>query len=121
MKITELSGCGTALVTPFLPDGGLDEQALRRLIKSQIAAGIDFLVPCGSTGESPVLAPEEHRRVVQVTVEEAKGKVPVLAGASGNNTKRVCEQAREMEQLGADAILSAAPAYNKPTQEGLYQ
>ena len=113
-------GCGTALVTPFRKDLSLDEEALRRLVRRQIAAGINFLVPCGTTGESPTLSHEEHLRVVAITLEEAKGKVPVLAGAGGYNTHHVIETARECERMGADAILSVTPYYNKPTQEGLY-
>ncbi len=119
--MNELCGCGTALVTPFRAEGALDEAALRRLIRRQLKEGIDFLVPCGTTGESPVLAPEEHARVVEITLEEARGKVPVIAGAGGNNTRRVCEQARQMERLGVDGILSVSPYYNKPTQEGIFQ
>jgi 4-hydroxy-tetrahydrodipicolinate synthase len=115
------TGTGTALVTPFRGDGSLDEQALRALIKRQIEAGIDFLVPCGTTGESPTLTHEEHLRVVAITVEEAKGKVPVLAGAGGYNTAEVITLARELAALGAGGILSVTPYYNKPTQEGLYQ
>ena len=114
-------GTGTALVTPFRKDGSLDEQALRQLVKRQIEAGIDFLVPCGTTGESPTLTREEHLRVVEITVELAKGKVPVLAGAGGYNTAEVIALARELAALGADGILSVTPYYNKPTQEGLYQ
>jgi 4-hydroxy-tetrahydrodipicolinate synthase len=114
-------GCGTAMVTPFRRDLSLDEAALRRLVKRQIAAGINFLVPCGTTGESPTLTHEEHLRVVAITLEEAKGKVPVLAGAGGYNTQHVTETARECERLGADGILSVTPYYNKPTQEGLFQ
>ncbi|MBI3895453.1 MAG: 4-hydroxy-tetrahydrodipicolinate synthase [Acidobacteria bacterium] len=114
-------GCGTALITPFLPDGSLDEVALRRLVRLQISAGINFLVPCGTTGESPVLTVEEHLRVVEITLEEARKRVPVVAGAGGNNTQRVCEMVRALERLGVDAILSVSPYYNKPTQEGLYQ
>jgi len=116
----EFAGCGTALVTPFRKDFSLDEDALRRLIRRQIAAGINFLSPCGTTGESPTLTHEEHLRVVAITIEEAKGKVPVLAGAGGNNTHKVIEMAREIERMGADGILSVTPYYNKPTQEGLY-
>jgi 4-hydroxy-tetrahydrodipicolinate synthase len=116
------TGCGTALVTPFRPDFSLDEAALRRLVQRQAAAGIHFVVPVGTTGESPTLSPEEQRRVVEITVEEArKTKTPVLAGAGGNNTAHVIEMAREFQELGADGILSVAPYYNKPTQEGLYQ
>jgi 4-hydroxy-tetrahydrodipicolinate synthase len=122
MDIYQLRGCGTALVTPFDASGeNLDEDALRRLVRWQIESGIDFLVPCGTTGESPTLSSAEHFRVVEITLEEAKGKVPVMAGAGGNNTERVREGIQELERLGVAAILSASPAYNKPTQEGLYQ
>ncbi len=115
-------GCGTALVTPFRPDSSLDEDALRRLVRRQVEAGIDFLVPCGTTGENPTLAPEEHLRVVAITVEEAKpAGIPVLAGAGGYNTAEVAERARECEKAGANGILSVTPYYNKPTPEGLYQ
>jgi 4-hydroxy-tetrahydrodipicolinate synthase len=113
-------GCGTALVTPFRKDLSLDEETLRRLVRRQIAAGINFLVPCGTTGESPTLSHEEHLRVVAITLEEAKGKAPVLAGAGGYDTHTVIEMAREAERMGADGILSVTPYYNKPTQEGLY-
>ena len=121
MKLTELRGCGTALVTPFQANGELDETAMRRLVRRQLEEGIDFLVPCGTTGESPVLTAEEQTRVVAITLEEAGGKVPVIAGAGGNNTRRVCEQVRQMERLGVDGILSTSPYYNKPTQEGICQ
>jgi 4-hydroxy-tetrahydrodipicolinate synthase len=115
------TGTGTALVTPFRGDGSLDEATLRVLIKRQIDAGIDFLVPCGTTGESPTLTHEEHLRVVEIAVELAKGRVPVLAGAGGYNTAEVIALARELAALGADGILSVTPYYNKPTQEGLFQ
>jgi 4-hydroxy-tetrahydrodipicolinate synthase len=115
------TGCGTALVTPFRADLSLDEPALRRLVRRQIEAGIDFLVPCGTTGESPTLARHEHLRVIEIALEEAKGKVPVLGGAGGYSTREVIELARELEHLGVDGILSVTPYYNKPTQEGLYQ
>jgi 4-hydroxy-tetrahydrodipicolinate synthase len=114
------TGCGTALVTPFRKDLSLDEDTLRRLVRRQIAAGINFLVPCGTTGESPTLSHEEHLRVVAITLEESKGKVPVLAGAGGYDTHHVIELARECERMGAEGILSVTPYYNKPTQEGLY-
>jgi len=114
-------GCGTAMVTPFRSDGSLDEATLRRLVRRQIAAGINFLVPCGTTGESPTLDHNEHLRVVEITLEEAKGKVPVLAGAGGYNTAEVIALATELQTMGADGILSVTPYYNKPTQEGLYQ
>jgi 4-hydroxy-tetrahydrodipicolinate synthase len=115
------TGTGTALVTPFRRDGSLDEPTLRALIKRQIDAGIDFLVPCGTTGESPTLTREEHLRVVEIAVEQAKGRVPVLAGAGGYNTAEVIALARELAEIGAAGILSVTPYYNKPTQEGLFQ
>ena len=114
-------GCGTALVTPFRSDGSLDENTLRALVRRQIGEGIHFLVPCGTTGESPTLTHQEHLRVVEITLEEAKGKVPVMAGAGGYNTAEVISLARELEAMGADGLLSVTPYYNKPTQEGLYQ
>lgn len=115
------TGCGTAMVTPFRKDGSLDEAALRKLVRRQIEQGIDFLVPCGTTGESPTLTREEHLRVVAITIEESARKVPVLAGAGGNNTHEVIEIARACQKLGADGILSVTPYYNKATQEGLFQ
>jgi len=116
------TGCGTALVTPFQRDLSLDERALRGLVRRQVDAGINFLVPCGTTGESPTLSKAELHRVVEITVEEAhRGKVRVVAGAGGYNTAEVIERARDYEAMGADGILSVCPYYNKPTQEGLYQ
>src|ERR1043165_2405498 len=115
------TGCGTALVTPFRRDLSLDEETLRRLVRRQIEAGINFLVPCGTTGESPTLTRAEHLRVVEITVEESRGRVPVLGGAGGYNTAEVIDLAQELAQIGVDGILSVTPYYNKPTQEGLYQ
>lgn len=115
------TGCGTAMVTPFRPDGSLDEATLRLLVQRQLDAGIDFLVPCGTTGESPTLSHEEHLRVVELTLAVAKGRVPVLAGAGGYNTAEVISLAQELVAIGVDGILSVTPYYNKPTQEGLYQ
>ncbi len=115
------TGCGTALVTPFARDGALDEAAVRRLARRQIDAGIHFLVPCGTTGETPTLTPAERIRVVEIVVDEARGSVPVLAGAGGYNTHEVIEAAQAMARAGADGILSVAPYYSKPTQEGLFQ
>src|SRR5256714_7596209 len=115
------TGCGTALVTPFKQDSSLDESTLRKLVRRQIDAGINFLVPCGTTGESPTLTRTEHLRVVEITVEESRGKVPVLGGAGGYNTAEVIELAQQLAQLGVDGILSVTPYYNKPTQQGLYQ
>ena len=124
--MTMFTGCGTALVTPFRKDQSLDEETLRKLVRRQIQAGIDFLVPCGTTGESPTLTHKEHLRVAEITIQEArrdeaKGKIPVLAGAGGYNTAEVVELAKELAHLGADGILSVTPYYNKPTQEGLVQ
>jgi|SRR5450432_4285617 4-hydroxy-tetrahydrodipicolinate synthase len=115
------TGTGTALVTPFRGDGSLDEAALRLLVKRQTDAGIDFLVPCGTTGESPTLSHAEHLRVVEITLEVAAGNVPVLAGAGGYNTAEVIALGKEVATMGASGILSVTPYYNKPTQEGLYQ
>ena len=115
------TGCGTALVTPFRRDQSVDEETLRKLVRRQIEAGINFLVPCGTTGESPTITLAEHLRVVEIVLEEAQGKVPVLGGAGGYYTQEVIELALELERLGVDGILSVTPYYNKPTQEGLYQ
>jgi 4-hydroxy-tetrahydrodipicolinate synthase len=114
-------GCGTALITPFRPDLSLDEDGMRRLVRRQIEGGIHFLVPCGTTGENPTLSREEHLRVVEITLEEAQGRTPVLAGCGGNDTRRVVELARDLEALGVDGLLVVTPYYNKPTPEGLYQ
>ena len=118
-------GCGTALVTPFRQDQSLDEEALRRLVHRQIEGGIHFLVPCGTTGENPTLTRQEHLRVVEITLDEAKGKgkqkVPVLAGCGGNNTSDVMTLARDLEALGADGLLVVTPYYNKPTPDGLFE
>ena len=118
---TQFTGVGTALVTPFTNSGALDEAAVRRLGRRQIEAGIHFLCPCGTTGESPTLSDEEKLRIVEILVDEAAGRVPILAGAGGYNTKEVIDLAREMEKRGASGFLSVTPYYNKPTQEGLYQ
>ncbi len=115
------TGCGTALITPFKHDGSLDEPALRNIVDRQTAAGIDFLVPCGTTGESPTLSHSEHLRVVEITIEQARGRVPVLAGAGGYDTSHVIKLIADLHKLGVTGILSVTPYYNKPTQEGLYQ
>lgn len=114
-------GCGTALVTPFKPDLSLDEAGLRRLVRRQIEEGIHFLVPCGTTGENPTLSRDEHLRVVEITVEEANGQIPVVAGAGGNDTRQVTALARDVESVGADGLLVVTPFYNKPTPEGLVE
>ena len=117
----DIRGCGTALVTPFRKDGSVDEPALRRLVQFQLREGIDFLVPCGTTGETPTLEHGEYLGVIRVVVEEAGGKVPIIAGVGGNNTRKVCDLAGQVKPLGVAALLSVAPYYNKPTQEGLFQ
>jgi 4-hydroxy-tetrahydrodipicolinate synthase len=118
---TPFTGVGTALITPFTRDGSLDEAAVKRLARRQIDGGVHFLSPCGTTGEAPTLTHHDKLRVVELVVEEANGKVPVLAGAGGYDTREVIELARDMERVGADGLLSVTPYYNKPTQEGLYQ
>ena len=116
---TPLRGCGTALVTPFARDGELDEPALRALVRWQLAEGVHFLVPCGSTGEAATLTPAEHRRVVEVVVEEVAGRVPVVAGAGSNDTRRAVAFSREMRAAGATHLLHVSPAYSKPPQRGI--
>jgi 4-hydroxy-tetrahydrodipicolinate synthase len=118
----KIRGCGTALVTPFKADGSLDERALRSLVAWQVESGIDFLVPCGTTGETPTLTKDEWLRVIDLTVETAGGRVPIVAGATSNSTAEAVEKARTVAaHNGVDAILTASPYYNKPTQEGQYQ
>lgn len=118
----QLRGCGTALVTPFHQDGAIDDSALRSLVSWQIESGIDFLVPCGTTGETPTLNHDEWLRVIDTTIEVAAGRVPIVAGASSNSTQDAVEKAREVAaRAGVDAILTASPYYNKPTQEGQYR
>jgi 4-hydroxy-tetrahydrodipicolinate synthase len=119
--MTRFTGVGTALITPFTRSGELDEPAIRRLARRQIEAGVHFLVPCGTTGETPTLTDAERRRVVELVVEESAGRVPVVAGAGGYDTREVAHAAREMQRIGADALLSVTPYYNKPTPEGLFQ
>jgi 4-hydroxy-tetrahydrodipicolinate synthase len=114
-----LTGCGTALVTPFSANGAVDEAALRRFVEWQIAEGVHFLVPCGSTGEAATLAPAEQRRVVEITVEVAEGRVPIVAGAGSNDTARAIALSRDMRDAGATHLLHVSPAYNKPPQRGI--
>jgi len=118
----QLRGCGTALVTPFAPDGVVDESALRNLVNWQIESGIDFLVPCGTTGETPTLTHDEWLHVIDVTIEVANGRVPIVAGATSNSTQEAVAKAKEVaSRPGVNAILTASPYYNKPTQEGQYR
>jgi 4-hydroxy-tetrahydrodipicolinate synthase len=121
IDLERLRGCGTALVTPFRKDESIDEEALRRLIEAQIAGGVHFLVACGTTGESVTMTDDEQCRVVQISVEVAAGRVPVVAGAGGYNTREVIHRIALFADLRADAILSVTPYYNKPTQAGLYE
>jgi 4-hydroxy-tetrahydrodipicolinate synthase len=117
----DIRGCGTALVTPFSRDTTVDVEALRRLVQFQLREGIDFLVPCGTTGETPTLEHGEYLDIIRVVVEEAGGKVPVIAGVGANSTSKVIDLAQEVEKIKVQGLLSVAPYYNKPTQEGLYQ
>jgi 4-hydroxy-tetrahydrodipicolinate synthase len=117
---TGFRGSFTALVTPF-KNGGLDEKAFRDLVDWQVAEGTSGFVPVGTTGESPTLSHEEHRQVVKWCVEQARGRVPVIAGAGSNSTEEAIEFARHAQECGADAVLVVTPYYNKPTQEGLYR
>jgi 4-hydroxy-tetrahydrodipicolinate synthase len=118
---TPFTGCGTALVTPFAKGGGLDESAVRRLGRRQIDAGVHFLVPVATTGESPTLTLAERVRIVEILADEAHGHVPILAGAGGYDTEEVVHAAAAMQKAGANGLLSVTPYYNRPTQEGLYQ
>jgi 4-hydroxy-tetrahydrodipicolinate synthase len=118
----QIYGCGTALVTPFKSDGSVDEPALRGLVQWQVENGIDFLVPCGTTGETPALSREEWLRVIELTINAARGHVAIVAGATSNSTREAVEKAKAVAAMqGVDAILTASPYYNKPTQEGQYQ
>lgn len=118
---TPFTGMGTALVTPFKKDGAVDEAAVRQLVRRQVDSGIHFVSPCGTTGEAPTLSNREKLRIVEIVVDEVAGRVPVLAGAGGYDTREVIEFARELEKVGVSGLLSVTPYYNKPTQEGLYQ
>ena len=118
----QLRGCGTALVTPFHQDGSIDDSALRALVAWQVESGIDFLVPCGTTGETPTLSHDEWLHVIDTTVEVAAGRVPIMAGATSNSTHDAVAKAKEVaSRSGVNAILTASPYYNKPTQEGQYR
>lgn len=114
-----LRGCGTALATPFAPDLSVDEKALRDFVEWQVSQGIHFVVPCGSTGEAATLTQEEHRRVVEITVEQVNGRVPVVAGAGSNDTRKAIALSKEMRNAGATHLLHTSPMYNKPPQRGI--
>jgi 4-hydroxy-tetrahydrodipicolinate synthase len=116
---TLLRGCGTALATPFSVDGSIDEKALRAFVEWQVTEGIHFVVPCGSTGEAATMSGDEHRRVVEITVEQVNGRVPIVAGAGSNDTKKAIALSKEMRDAGATHLLHTSPMYNKPPQRGI--
>ncbi|HEX6627598.1 MAG TPA: 4-hydroxy-tetrahydrodipicolinate synthase [Gemmatimonadaceae bacterium] len=119
MTSQRLTGCGTALVTPFMESGDVDERSLRSFVEWQITSGVHLVVPCGSTGEAATMTVAEHRRVVEITVEQTAGRVPVVAGAASNDTKKAIALSREMQAAGATHLLHASPMYNKPPQRGI--
>jgi 4-hydroxy-tetrahydrodipicolinate synthase len=121
MTATLLRGCGTALATPFNKDGSVDEAALRAIVDWQIEEGIHFLVPCGSTGEAATMTPEEQRRVVEVVVQHAAGRVPIIAGAGSNDTRKAIATSKQMADVGATHLLHVSPMYNKPPQRGIVE
>src|ERR1700735_864600 len=121
MKKKPFQGTGTALVTPFKRDGSIDEPALRRFVDFQIQAGIDMLLPCGTTGEGATLEAEETDRVLEIVVEQARGRTPVILGAGSNSTAKAIKATKTAKKLGADGVLSVGPYYNKPTQQGFYE
>jgi 4-hydroxy-tetrahydrodipicolinate synthase len=121
MNEVRIAGCGTALITPFTPDGDVDEPALRSLVNWQIEQGVHFLVPIGSTGEAATLTPAEQRRVVEIVVEQGGGRVPVVAGAGSNDTRRAVAASRAMRDIGVTHLLHVAPMYNRPPQRGIVQ
>jgi len=121
MGNNKFQGCGTALVTPFQANGAVDEKTLAELVNWQIEEGVHFLVPCGTTGESPTLGHDDYLRVVKIVIQTANGRIPVLAGAGGNDTAKVIALAAELKALGADGLLSVSPYYNKPSHEGIYR
>jgi 4-hydroxy-tetrahydrodipicolinate synthase len=118
---TQFTGVGTALITPFTKSGALDEPAIKRLARRQVERGVHFLVPCGTTGETPTLSPGERRRVVELVLDASNGEVAVMAGAGGYDTQEVVHLAKEMQAIGVQGLLSVTPYYNKPTPEGLYR
>src|SRR5499427_321483 len=120
MKLDWMRGCATALVTPFTSDGAIDEERMRALVDRQINLGVKLLVPCGTTGESATMSEDEDARVIATTIEVARGRAKVIAGAGSNSTAAAIEYSKRSRELGADAVLQVAPYYNKPTQEGLY-
>lgn len=119
--MTKIQGTGTALVTPFKSNGAVDENALRKFVQWQIKSKVEFLVPCGSTGESATMTRGERRRVIEIVLDEAAGKVPVVAGTGTNSTMDSIHMTKDAKDIGVDAVLLVGPYYNKPTQEGFYQ
>src|SRR5881227_1114336 len=120
MKLDWMRGCATALVTPFKADGSIDEKRLRALVDRQINGGVKLLVPCGTTGESATMTEDEDARVIALTIEVARGRAKIIAGAGSNSTASAIEYSKRSQDAGAEAVLQVAPWYNKPTQEGLY-
>src|SRR6185503_18570805 len=114
-------GTGTAMITPFAADGSIDERALRRFVDFQITGGVDMLLPCGTTGEGATLDENETDRVVQIVIEQAKGRVPIIVGAGSNSTAKAVQMTKRAKRLGANGVLSVGPYYNKPTQQGFYE
>src|SRR5499427_3628093 len=121
MSKKSFQGTGTALITPFKSDGSVDETALRRLVDFQIDGGVDMLLPCGTTGEGATLDENETDRVIQIVIEQAKRRVPVIAGAGSNSTAKAVQMTKRARKVGADGVLSVGPYYNKPTQQGYYE
>src|SRR5262245_15045079 len=121
MTKTAFQGTGTAMITPFKSDGSVDEKALRRFVDFQIEGGVDMLLPCGTTGEGATLDENETDRVVQIVIEQSRGRVPVIAGAGSNSTAKAIQLTKRAKRIGADGVLSVGPYYNKPTQQGFYE
>src|SRR5207247_10428538 len=121
MTKKRFQGTGTAMITPFKSDGSVDEKALRRFVDFQIDGGVDMLLPCGTTGEGATLNSEERDRVVWITVEQSRGRAPVVAGAGSNSTAKAIDATKRAKKLGADGVLSVGPYYNKPTQQGYFE
>jgi 4-hydroxy-tetrahydrodipicolinate synthase len=121
MSEKTFQGTGTAMITPFKSDGSIDENALRRFVDFQIEGGVDMLLPCGTTGEGATLEPDETDRVVQIVIEQSRGRVPVIVGAGTNSTAKAVKMTKRAKKLGADGVLSVGPYYNKPTQQGYYE
>src|SRR5437763_4660588 len=121
MTKSPFQGTGTAMITPFKDDGSVDEKALRRFVDFQIDGGVDMLLPCGTTGEGATLENDETDRVIQIVIEQSRGRVPVIVGAGSNSTAKAVQATKRAKKLGANGVLSVGPYYNKPTQQGYYE